>query len=194
MKIIIHTLKILGSLFYHKHNKEESTELVSALVNENVLEPETLSALVSLDEEKIEYDFCVLFEGVGMMPVPPWGSVYLDKEQVLFGESNNQYRQFLLQHGIQLDSGQREPEDQFGLMLLACAHLLEQGQNQAAFGLLGEHLMPWATTYLELLRDKAPSPFYQRLAADVIKWLSSLVEQQDIHVVQKKIYQNDSVH
>ncbi len=54
--------------------------------------------------------------------------------------------------------------------------------------------MPWATTYLEQLRDKAPSPFYQLLATDVIKWLSSLVEQQDIHVVQKKIYLNDSVH
>ncbi len=193
MKMIIHTLKIIGSLLYYKHNKKKLTELVSALVEENILSQATLSALTSLDEEQIEHDFSVLFEGLGTMPVPPWGSVYLDKEQVLFGESNSQYRLFLQQHGIQLDSGQREPEDQFGLMLLACAYFLEQDQTQAASELLGEHLMPWGVTYLEQLRDKAPNLFYQRLAADVTKWLSSMVEQQGIHVVQKKIYLNDSV-
>ncbi|UUM32971.1 molecular chaperone [Vibrio japonicus] len=188
MRIIIYNFKLLGTLFYHKRSKTESVELVSALVEEYVLENETLDALSVLEPEQHDHDFSALFEGMGSMPVPPWGSVYLDKEQVLFGESNTQYRLFLQQHGIELDSGQREPEDQFGLMLLACAYFLEQDQTQAAFDLLGEHLMPWGSTYLEQLRDKAPNPFYQRLAADVIKWLDTLIQQQRINVVKKKIY------
>ncbi len=188
MKMIIHTLKILGTLFYHQRGKAESVELVRSLVTENVLQTETLHALTFLTDEQLERDFSVLFEGMGSMPVPPWGSVYLDKEQVLFGDSNTQYRLFLQQHSIELDSGQREPEDQFGLMLLACAYFLEQDQTQAACELLGEHLMPWGSTYLEQLRDKAPNPFYQRLAADVSKWLNALIQQQHIEVVKKKIY------
>ncbi|BDR13036.1 hypothetical protein VspSTUT11_10120 [Vibrio sp. STUT-A11] len=188
MKMIIHTIKILGTLFYHKRGKAESVELVRSLVTENALQTETLNALTALTDEQFERDFSVLFEGMGTMPVPPWGSVYLDKEQVLFGESNTQYRLFLQQHGIALDSGQREPEDQFGLMLLACGYFLEQDNTQAAFELLGEHLMPWGPSYLEQLRDKAPNPFYQLLAADIIKWLDALVQKQQIDVVKKKIY------
>jgi TorA maturation chaperone TorD len=48
--------------------------------------------------------------------------------------------------------------------------------------------MPWGSTYLEQLREKAPNPFYQRLAADVSKWLNALIQQQHIEVVKKKIY------
>ncbi|PFG45804.1 TorA maturation chaperone TorD [Vibrio sp. ES.051] len=194
MKNIINTGKLLGTLFYHKRNKAETIELVSALVSENVLQNETLIALSALDAEQLEHDFSVLFEGMGFMPIPPWGSVYLDKEQVLFGASNTQYRLFLQQHGIALDSEQREPEDQFGLMLLAYAYLLEQGNaNAAAHELIGQHLMPWGKTYLEQLSDKAPNLFYQLLAKDVLGWLNFLLQKQSIHVSQKKIYLDERI-
>ncbi|CAM2781309.1 TorD/DmsD family molecular chaperone [Vibrio mytili] len=186
--MIIHTLKLLGTLFYEKRSKTESIEIVSALTEENVLRPLTLDALVSLAPEQLEHDFSVLFEGIGTMPVPPWGSVYLDKEQVLFGESNVQYRLFLQAHGLCLDSGQREPEDQFGLMLLACAYLLEQGNKDAAFELIGEHLMPWANAYLEQLQQQAPNTFYQHLANDASTWLQNVVKQNGINVTEKKLY------
>ncbi len=188
MKIIIHKIKLLGSLFYQKHNQVKSIELVEALITENVLQPNTLAELKSLNDEQLEHDFSVLFEGIGSMPVPPWGSVYLDKEQVLFGESNVQYRLFLQQHGIELNSGQREPEDQFGLMLLACAYLVEQDKTSAACELLSEHLMPWGFTYLDLLTQKAPNAFYQQLASDASLWLKQLIEQLNIQVAEKKIY------
>ncbi|MFV0449153.1 MAG: molecular chaperone TorD family protein [Vibrio sp.] len=186
--MIIHKIKILGSLFYQKYSQAESIELVEALVAENVLQASTLDELKSLSSEQLEQDFSALFEGIGFMPVPPWGSVYLDKEQVLFGESNVQYCLFLKQHGIVLNSGQREPEDQFGLMLLACAYLLEQDKTHAAYELLGQHLMPWGLTYLDQLTQKAPNVFYQQLASDVSLWLKELVEEFGIEVVEKKVY------
>ncbi len=191
MKIFIHQIKLLGSLFYQKRNHFESIEVVETLVAENVLQPDTLNALSSLSIGQLEHDFSLLFEGIGSMPVPPWGSVYLDKERVLFGESNTQYRRFLQQHDMALSSGQREPEDQFGLMLLACAYLLEQDKTQAACELIGEHLMPWGVTYLEQLTQKAPNSFYQLLGRDVLQWLKPLTKQYDIQVAQKKIYLNE---
>ncbi len=188
MKMIIHKIKLLGSLFYQKHNQAETIELAHALMVEEVLKPKTLDALVSLSAEQLENDFCVLFEGIGEMPVPPWGSVYLDKEKVLFGESSVQYRLFLQKNGVVLNSGQREPEDQFGLMLLACAYLVEQDKTQAAYELIGEHLMPWGYTYLEQLESKAPNEFYQLLGSDVAQWMKNLIQQHDINVAEKKIY------
>lgn len=62
MKTIIYTLKILGTLFYHKRGKSESVELVRSLVTENVLQAETLHALTSLTDEQLERDFSVVFE------------------------------------------------------------------------------------------------------------------------------------
>ncbi len=191
MKMIIHHIKILGALFYQKHSHTDTIELANTLVTENVLRPETFDALVSLSAEQLENDFSVLFEGIGTMPVPPWGSVYLDKEKVLFGESNVEYRLFLQQNGVVLNSGQREPEDQFGLMLLACAYLIEQDKTQAAYELIGEHLMPWGHTYLKQLACKAPNSFYQLLGNDVANWMQNLIQQHDIAVVQKKIYLNE---
>ncbi len=53
------------------------------------------------------------------MPAPPWGSVYQIKTASKFGASTVEYRQFLELNQIELDTGLREPEDQFGLMLFA---------------------------------------------------------------------------
>ncbi len=188
MKMIIHKIKLLGSLFYQKHNRAEYIQIVEALVTEKVLKPTTLDELKTLSDEQLNHDFSILFEGLGTMPVPPWGSVYLDKEQVLFGESNIEYRLFLQQHGIVLDSEQREPEDQFGLMLLACAYLLEQDKQKAACDLIGEHLLPWGVTYLEQLTEKAPDRFFKQLASDTLVWLKQLTKQYNIQVIEKKIY------
>lgn len=93
------------------------------------------------------------------MPAPPWGSVYLDKENILMGASTLQYREFLSTLGLASQSAIHEPEDQFGLMLLAWVHLIEQppsAQQQptdAAIVLLTEHLLPWAYRYLELIKN-----------------------------------------
>lgn len=112
-----------------------------------------------ISPEQLEYDFSVLFEGQGEMPAPPWGSVYLDKENILMGTSTLQYREFLSTLGLASQSAIHEPEDQFGLMLLALVHLIEQPHltqqqpTDAAIMLLTEHLLPWAYRYLELVKN-----------------------------------------
>ncbi len=80
------------------------------------------------------------------------------------GETTADYRAFLQSQGMVFTDREREPEDQFGLMLLACSDLLAQGDNVAANRLLEAHLLPWGFRYLELLQRNTVSAFYARLA------------------------------
>ncbi len=52
------------------------------------------------------------------LPAPPWGSVWLDKESVLFGDSTLALRQWMRENGIALEADGNEPEDHFGTVLL----------------------------------------------------------------------------
>lgn len=166
----------------------ELVEIVTVLHHEGTLSAATLNALFEMNDDALEFDFTLLFEGVGKMKVPPWGSVYIDKEKVLFGESTIEYRQFLFNNDIELNSGIREPEDQFGLMLYAYAYLLEHGKIQSSRELMERHLLPWCIVYLNLLIKTYNNEFYRCLASDVIEWLNKLVFELGLKVEEKKIY------
>lgn len=186
--MIIDTVKLIGILFHQKQSKSELVAIVTALVEDKVLSNATLEALIGLDEAKLDADFTELFEGIGEMTAPPWGSVYLDREKVLFGESTVAYRQFLLNNNIELNTGVREPEDQFGLMLLAYAYLLENNNIPASVTLLESHLLPWSSIYLHLLNKTSKNCFYSNLASDVAAWLNKLTTELGLVVEEKKIY------
>ncbi|WP_145606685.1 TorD/DmsD family molecular chaperone [Yersinia intermedia] len=157
--------RILGACFYYPPQSDTVQRLWPLLPQIAELFPWSNPAKIarycqqmpSIQPEQLEYDFSILFEGQGEMPAPPWGSVYLDKENILMGDSTLQYREFLSTFGLVNQSTIREPEDQFGLMLLAWVHLIEQQpvtkppSDEAALVLLTEHLLPWAYRYLELV-------------------------------------------
>lgn len=180
--------RILGALFYQWQSKAETKSLVSALSLEHILSSECESALASEAEETLSHEFQTLFHGVGDMPAPPWGSVYLDKDRVIFGHSTVEYRQFLHSHDVDMDTGTREPEDQFGLMLMAYSYLLEMNKVKAAIELLEKHLLPWALDYLELLSNSTDIEYFKTLAVETNNWLQGLIEENQLQVEQKKLY------
>ncbi|PMG90191.1 molecular chaperone TorD family protein [Vibrio breoganii] len=186
--MIINTAKLVGSLFYERWTKQELAHVLAALVEENVVSQPCIDALEVQSEEALEHSFSHLFEGLGDMPAPPWGSVYLDKDRVVFGESTVEYRAFLTSHGISLDTGLREPEDQFGLTLYAFSQLLSEEKEQAAKHLLEYHLLPWALPYLDLLAEKADNPFYSILAGDIKTWLMQVSNELQLNIVNRKLY------
>lgn len=124
--------RILGALFYYSPERPEVKALFDCLPTLPELYPwrdrghiESLCASWLLpDDDALTWQFSVLFEGQGKMPVPPWGSVYLEKDNLLMGETTADYRAFLQSLGMVFTDREREPEDQFGLMLLACSDLL----------------------------------------------------------------------
>jgi TorA maturation chaperone TorD len=75
-----------------------------------------------------------LFIGPYALPAPPWGSVWLDRESVLFGDSTLALRQWMRENGIAFEMQQNEPEDHFGTLLLLAAWLAENGREASAIG------------------------------------------------------------
>lgn len=185
--------RILGSLFYYPLTHSNNQEIISTLAQEPEFEGtgfDQLRVLVQQQsKEVLTQDFLHLFEGAGVMPVPPWGSVYLDKEEVIFGDSALAYRVFLSENGIQLNTGVREPEDQFGLMLMAISRLAESGQSEDAIKtLLGEHLLTWAYRYLELVSEHAQTDVYKLLSQLAYQWCNELQETLAVTPTRKQIY------
>ncbi|MBZ8140781.1 Tat proofreading chaperone DmsD [Rubrivivax gelatinosus] len=106
-----------------------------------------------------------LFIGPDELPAPPWGSVYLEEEGTLFGETTEALQDFLAAEGVVLDSGQQEPEDHIGLLFWAAALLAEEGREAAVRTLLADHLLTWSDPYLQALAEATTDAFYRGLVA-----------------------------
>ncbi len=176
--------KLLGAFFYYSPNSETVRPLIDGLLHIDNLANWSDYKLINeqcqilanqIQTPDLDFQFSVLFEGQGNMPVPPWGSVYLDQEKLLMGESQERYRQFLQQNGLTLNSGMNEPEDQFGLMLMAFAILVEKKQFVVAKQLMTDHLLLWSSTYLNHLKQNEISLFYQALAVITEQYLQMLL-------------------
>ena len=184
--------RILGSFFYypltHETNRQVCQMIADSEDQEDSPFAELLKAVEADGADDLAMDFQQLFEGCEVMPAPPWGSVYLDKEQVIFGETTVAYRRFLADKEMSLDTGMREPEDQFGLMLMAMSKLAEAEDNEAIKALLSVHLLPWAPRYLELMQKNANTQSYQLLGAMAEQWLAFIAEELAVTAVEKKVY------
>ena len=104
-----------------------------------------------------------LFIGPYALPAPPWGSVWLDRESVLFGDSTLALRQWMRENQIAFEMQQNEPEDHFGTLLLLAAWLTENGRETERDQLLAWHLLPWSTRFLSVFVENAGHPFYTAL-------------------------------
>ncbi|WP_434524394.1 Tat proofreading chaperone DmsD [Photorhabdus asymbiotica] len=189
--------RMLGACFYYSPQSEQISPLIPLFADIDKLFPwsnsnkikSLTSKITVLPTEFLQYDYSILFEGQGAMPAPPWGSIYLDRENLLLGESTLAYREFLAQQNIVLSSKQREPEDQFGLMLLALVYILEQGHKPAARILLEQHLLPWAYRYLELVQTtKLENDFYPILAAIATDYLKTLQAELKLSVAELELF------
>ncbi|MBS5449888.1 MAG: Tat proofreading chaperone DmsD [Coriobacteriia bacterium] len=104
-----------------------------------------------------------LFIGPAPKPAPPWGSVYTDRECVVFGETTLELRTWMRLNGIARATDDHTPEDHIGLMLALLAYLArEKPEIVAEF--LKLHLLTWSSHFLGELEDAAEQPFYRGLA------------------------------
>lgn len=93
------------------------------------------------------------------LPAPPWGSVWLDKENVLFGDSTLALREWMRANGIGHATQGQEPEDHFGTLLLLAAWLCESAQVEAFSQLLAWHLLPGPAGSSRCLSPEPNTPF-----------------------------------
>ncbi|MBL5964818.1 Tat proofreading chaperone DmsD [Lelliottia amnigena] len=189
--------RALGAVFYFPPDSEQAVPLVTALTTTDwyrdwPLAEESLlpvaDKLRATTDETLPEAWQRLFIGPWALPAPPWGSVWLDRESVLFGESTLALRQWMRDNGITFDMPQNEPEDHFGTMLMLAAWLSEKGHEDACDQLLAWHLLPWSQRFLTVLRENARHPFYVGIAElaqmTLVDWQSRL----PIPVIEKTLY------
>ncbi|MEH6531158.1 MAG: molecular chaperone TorD family protein [Photobacterium frigidiphilum] len=193
MENIAIVAKLLGSFFYFPLAHENNIQYLDAIKNSDDVNETAFSAFISAidstNEESLRADFQLLFEGCEIMPAPPWGSVYLDREQVIFGDSTLRLRQFLASHNMLLDTGMREPEDQFGLTLLALANIIDQCDDVTIVtALLADHFLPWAYHYLTLVQKHGQTDVYKVLAEITQEWLTAVQAELKVTPQTYKLY------
>lgn len=182
------TGRVLGALFYCEPDSPACSDIVAQLSGGSWVaqwpygSEEQLASIAALlaqpdVQETREEAWQRLFIGPYALPAPPWGSVYLDKENVLFGDSTLKLRNWMAEQQVEVTLDMEEPEDQFGLLLMMAAWLAENQPEKLA-DLLAEHLLPWAYRYLDLLQSDAGHPFYLGLAQlatlTLIQWQHEL--------------------
>lgn len=85
-----------------------------------------------------------LFVGPRKLAAPPWGSVYLDSEAVVFGDSCLAISRWMRAQGIELHEAEsREPIDHIGRMLALLSWLASQSPR-TRWRVSGQHLLPGA--------------------------------------------------
>ncbi|MGF6268659.1 TorA maturation chaperone TorD [Lelliottia nimipressuralis] len=180
--------RVLGALFYFSPDSEQAAPLVSALTTsewhldwplaQDDLRP-IAETLRTTTDEPLTDAWQRLFIGPWALPAPPWGSVWLDRESVLFGDSTLALRQWMRENAIAFEVQQNEPEDHFGTLLMLAAWLAENGRDAERDQLLAWHLLPWSQRFLTVFIEEAGHPFYVGLAQlarqTLASWQSSLL-------------------
>lgn len=176
-QIVALTGRTLGALFYYGPDQASVQDLYLLLQDSAWSkewpcgQPDELSQIAALmqkglaqkDGETLNEVYQRLFVGPNSLQAPPWGSVYLDHENVIFGESTVALRQWQQDLGIEVLLQQREPEDHIGLLLMHSSWLAENEPEQLSI-LLEKHVLTWSSRYLSLLKEHAHHSFFQALA------------------------------
>ena len=188
---------LLGRVFYTYPSQEERAWLQS-LIEEQVFsetpfapeQPDVIEGLHMLQAwsndvlddrafEDLQSDYTRLFIGPGEVIVPPWESVYFNKERLIFQEQTLEVRSWYRRFGLEAEHLHREPDDHIGLELAFLVHLAQLGLTepedgdqqanleqilQAQKDFLSEHLLRWGSAFCNQVCDKANTLFYRGAA------------------------------
>lgn len=139
------------------------------------------------DHDDLVWEYRRLFVGPGHLDAPPWGSVYTDRECVVFGEATLALRAWMRSRGIERLSDERTPEDHIGLMLALLAFIAAE-RPELLDEFLRDHLLTWAPHYLDGLEAAAEHPFYQGLARLTRATLGGLQAVRGLTVTLPRFY------
>lgn len=135
-----------------------------------------------LSLETLDREFHHLFVGPNDLEAPPWGSVYLDSEAVVFGDSCMSLVRWMKENGIASQEGpSREPADQIGRMFMLLAWLCENDPDLVD-EFLQQHLLTWAFRYFEQLEAASEGSFYRGVAKLASTTLSDIAAQRGLKI------------
>lgn len=144
-------------------------------------------AQAGVRSDEVVWEYRRLFVGPAPKPAPPWGSVYTDRECVVFGGTCLELRQWMREVGIERLGEEKDPEDHIGLVLLLVAWVAEH-RPEALRDCLRLHVLPWSSHLLEELEDAAEQPLYEGLARLARLSLEGMQAAFDIEVEYPRFY------
>jgi putative dimethyl sulfoxide reductase chaperone len=128
--------------------------------------------------EALRADYTRLFVGLGQVLAPPWESVQVDEEGMLFQEETLQVRAWYRRFGLEAERLYQEPDDHAGLELAFLAHLAQLAlaaqsegsparlrellEAQGAF--LRTHASRWIFKWCAQVHEHARTDFYRGVA------------------------------
>lgn len=139
------------------------------------------------DADALVWEYRRLFVGPAAKPAPPWGSVYTDRECVVFGASTLALRRWMRDQGIERTTDDRAPEDHIGLMLALMAWIA-RNRPEALDEYLREHLLTWSSHFLDELAEVSEHPFYEGLARLAKASLEGIRDELGIEVAYPRFY------
>ncbi|MGR5063063.1 TorD/DmsD family molecular chaperone [Photobacterium sp. DNB22_13_2] len=181
-------LSLVSRFFYQAFHQAPTADFVdaiyqNALIGQWPLDADNDSLVQGLellkykpDLKTLADDYQALFIGPDVLKAAPWASVYLTEEQILFGQPTLAIKAFYAQFGIEIDTGEREPDDHIGLIFTFLAHLTEMALQQdidedkpspilcALEKFLTEHVLTWAPRMLHIMREQADTDFYRGIS------------------------------
>lgn len=133
-------------------------------------------------------EYTALFIGLEQVDAPPWESVYLSTDHLLFDVQTLQVREAYAAYGLEIPNLEHEPDDHIGYELLFLSHLLAgaaealaQGDApaaaerlRAARAFLHEHPQRWAGQFAERVDRFASGDYYRGLAFLLLGSLAAL--------------------
>lgn len=150
---------------------------------------EIQKGLVSgFEDQALYWEYRRLFVGPQKKAAPPWGSVYMDREQVIFGSTTMRLHDWMRRNGIGVKKGTSdEPEDHLGTLLLMMAYIA-RNKPEVLIEYLQLHVLTWSSHFLELMQNEAHHPFCHGLASLARLSLEGIQETLQIEVVYPRYY------
>lgn len=139
---------------------------------------EALGKWGSTDVAALRRDHRRLFVGPGKVLAPPWESVYLSTDHLVFDKQTVAVREFYARFGLQAPNLRQEPDDHLGLELAFMLHLgasaisaIERADEAALASLLGAqraflraHLLRWAPACFARINAHADTTYFRGVA------------------------------
>lgn len=150
------------------------------------------------DFENLHWDYTRLFIGPEAPPAPPWESVYVSKDKLLFQESTNAVKRFYESSGFKLENNEHEAADHIGFELDFMYHLSSQSienleksktlktllEQQNKF--LKNHLLAFSNAFTCNMIQYADIDFYRACAVILQEFLTHDQQWAD-SVLKKKV-------
>lgn len=155
--------------------------------------------------ENLHWDFTRLFIGPEKLPAPPWESVYVSRDKLLFQHCTNEVKRTYEENGFFLDEEDIEAADHIGFELDFLYHLsaltislfeqhnadrklLEIMNLQHNF--LQQHLLAFSAQFSENVQLNAETPFYRYFGLILQLFLTADKRQLERSMAALKILSN----